>query len=115
MIKPDYKAVVEFWGEDNQINQTIEEMAELIKELNKFRRNCSYMQAKDTYNAFRGNVLEEMADVYNMLAQLNVIFGVTIRENDEYMSRSVKKMNGRIQSERIKRRQIEARLKGEIL
>lgn len=33
-----YKQAVEKWGEDSQLNQMVEEMAELIVAINKFKR-----------------------------------------------------------------------------
>lgn len=87
-----YQKALKTWGVDNQINQCIEEMAELMKALNKYRRNCTYCEMQDTGNAFRGDIIEEIADVYQMLEQMMIAFGVTERELQENTDRSFRKM-----------------------
>ncbi len=53
---------VETWGETAQTDVMIEEMAELTKEILNHRRGRE------------SNISEEMADVYIMLKQLEIIF-----------------------------------------
>jgi len=64
-MKELYQKAIKKWGKSSQIDVAIEECAELIKALIKYRRA-------------KGNgghsVLEEMADVEIMLAQLKLIF-----------------------------------------
>lgn len=55
-----YIDTIRFFGRDNQVQKSIEELAELIRALS--RRD-------------QDNIDEEMADVCIMLAQLNLIFG----------------------------------------
>ena len=57
-----FKAAIEQFGEVNQIDMAIEEMAELIQALNKYKRNLKH------------NIEEEIADVEIMMDQLRVIF-----------------------------------------
>jgi NTP pyrophosphatase (non-canonical NTP hydrolase) len=60
-----FKAAIEKFGEKNQQDMCIEECAELIQAINKWRRKpCAF-----TF----GNLLEEIADVEIMLAQLRLI------------------------------------------
>jgi hypothetical protein len=59
-----YKKAIEKWGQPLQIGMAIEEMAELIKELNKWMRGKKNDE----------NIIEEMADVEIMLEQLKVMF-----------------------------------------
>ncbi len=59
------KKAIETWGADAQINQTIEECAELIVSLNHFRRGRTSHK----------NVASEMADVQICLEQMITIFG----------------------------------------
>jgi len=65
-----YKEAVEKWGCEPQINQAIEEMAELMVAFNKLRRN----RTADTYN----DVCEEIADVEIMMAQMREYFNQDI-------------------------------------
>ncbi len=57
-----FKNAVTQWGVDAQLNQAIEECAELIQAINKFRRIND-----------RDNLLEEIADVEIMIGQLKII------------------------------------------
>lgn len=57
------------YGPDLQLQVAIEEMAELTKEICKYKRG----------NNNRAQIAEEMADVYIMLCQMRIIFK---NEND---------------------------------
>jgi hypothetical protein len=61
---------IETYGVDMQLNVAIEEFSELIKEICKHKRG----------NDNRENIIEEMADCYIMLEQLEIIFGVKSSE-----------------------------------
>lgn len=58
------KKIIKTYGKELQVNIAIEEMSELIKELCKDKRKSD--------NIIK--IAEEMADVYVMLAQLQIIF-----------------------------------------
>lgn len=61
-----YKLAIETYGDEAQINQGVEEMAELIQAINKFRRNPGEETLK--------GIEEEIADVEIMLEQYKIIF-----------------------------------------
>nr|DAH47207.1 MAG TPA: nucleoside triphosphate pyrophosphohydrolase [Bacteriophage sp.] len=73
---------IDTYGADKQIDQTIEEMSELIKALLKHRRKTIQLEGgnvnptpdTDTDLA-RADILEETADVIIMLTQIIMIFG----------------------------------------
>ena len=65
-----YKEAIAIYGRRNQMNIAIEEMAELTKEICKNKRGFDN----------RKNIIEEMADVYIMLEQLEIIFDIDIFE-----------------------------------
>ena len=67
-----YKLAIETYGDEAQINQGIEEMAELIQAVNKFRR----MRNPVTFD----NIAEEIADVEIMMDQYKQIYGITETE-----------------------------------
>lgn len=67
-----YKFAIETYGDEAQINQGIEEMAELIQAVNKFRR----MRNPVTFD----NIAEEIADVEIMMDQYKQIYGITENE-----------------------------------
>lgn len=68
-----YKKAVEKWGEDSQLDQMIEEMAELTVALNKFKRAKHFVAQKK--EGVLENIYEELADVKMCLEQMEWIFG----------------------------------------
>ena len=67
-----YKLAIETYGDEAQINQGIEEMAELIQAVYKFRR----MRNPVPFD----NIAEEIADVEIMVDQYKQIYGITENE-----------------------------------
>lgn len=66
-----FKQTVDFWGYDCQSNVCIEELSELIKALCKYKRE-EYELGDPK---LRYEVLEELADVHNMIYQMELYFG----------------------------------------
>lgn len=64
------KQVISTWGIDAQHDMAIEEMSELTKAILKFRRAKTYEQKIECEN----NIIEEIADVKIMIAQLEMMF-----------------------------------------
>ncbi len=62
------KNFVDFWGYECQSMVAIEEMGELIQALCKYKR-------EDYDSQYIPNILEEIADVHNMLNQLEMYYG----------------------------------------
>ncbi len=73
-FKEVYDAFFKKYGEHSQIQQCIEEMSELIKELCKYERYKGQNVEKEA-KAIEG-IKEELADVLNMAEQLQYIFGI---------------------------------------
>jgi len=68
------------WGLNAQVAQTVEECAELIVALQKYINRTPQPESID-------NILDEIADVEMMLAQMRLILGIndeTIRKRIEY-------------------------------
>ena len=63
---------IDTWGERAQIDQMIEEMAELIVALNKYKRMKFFGGKKE---GVLENVLEELGDVKNCFEQMEIVFG----------------------------------------
>ena len=61
-----YKFAIERYGDEAQINQGIEEMAEPIQAVNKFRRKPVIENLE--------NIAEEIVDVEIMLEQYKIIY-----------------------------------------
>ena len=70
-FKNVYKDFADKYGLKSQMQQCIEEMSELIKELCKYERNVGTEKETETINAIK----EELADVLNMVEQLEYCFG----------------------------------------
>lgn len=66
------------FGEDSQIDVSIEEMSELIKELIKYKRSKIHFREKKA--ASRDHVVEEIGDVMFMMEYLKEIFDITDSE-----------------------------------
>lgn len=67
--KKIYKQAEELWGMVAQYDQAIEEMAELIVAINKYKRKCLYGEYKNNPKV-EENLIEELADVKMCLEQL---------------------------------------------
>ena len=65
------KNFMECWGYDAQARMAIEEMSELTKALCKYER----FGKENAPQEIKDNILEELADVHNMIAQLEMYFG----------------------------------------
>ena len=85
-----YKTFLNAWGEKAQIMMCVEEMSELTKAL------CKYMRFKKhgIDDELDYNIKEEIADVYNMINQLKMIFGEDKIEKiaDMKIERTLKKI-----------------------
>ena len=65
-MKAVLKKAIETYGADMQLNVAIEEFSELTKEICKHKRGVDNTKA----------IIEEMADCYIMLEQMQMIFGL---------------------------------------
>ena len=65
------KEALDFWGYEPQSTMLMEEMGELLKALCKYKR-FGYESCDE---AIKENLLEELADVHNMIEQMEIFFG----------------------------------------
>ena len=75
-----YKRAVEKWGTEGQLDQLIEEMAELTIAINKVKRAEKFIAQKK--EGVMENFYEELADVKLCLEQMEYMFG---KENIDNM------------------------------
>ena len=75
-----YKRAVEKWGAEGQLDQLIEEMAELTIAINKVKRAEKFIAQKK--EGVMENFYEELADVKLCLEQMEYMFG---KENIDNM------------------------------
>lgn len=77
---------IETYGKDMQLNVAVEELSELIKEICKSKRG----------NDNRENIIEEMADCYIMLEQLEIIFDVKPAELCRVLDVKIERLEKRL-------------------
>lgn len=86
------KRAIEHYGIDNQLTKTVEELSELIKEICKLKIAGQNFNGADLIQA-RQNLLEEKADVYIMLMQLDLYFGESLAYIDAKIARLKERMD----------------------
>lgn len=70
------KTIVDTYGAEPQMDMMIEESSELTKALLKYRRKSnSDPSTGEEMTALRGAIIDEIADVKIMLAQMEILFG----------------------------------------
>ena len=85
-----YKEAIDVWGIDAQIRLCIEEMSELTKELCKYYRNGEMNYSLEQ----KKHIQEEIADVQNMVDQMQYIFGE--KEVDEFREFKIDRTNKKL-------------------
>lgn len=77
---------IETYGKDMQLNVAIEEFSELIKEI------CKHKRGEDN----RENILEEMADCYIMMEQLEIIFDIKFDQINAVINQKMVRLEKRL-------------------
>jgi NTP pyrophosphatase (non-canonical NTP hydrolase) len=80
------------YGENEQSRVAMEELAELIRAINKYHR------AKT--DEHRQNLIEEMADVYIMLHQISIMYDISgVREIEPVINERLARLRERLEAE----------------
>ena len=80
------------YGENEQSRVAMEELAELIRAINKYHR------AKT--DEHRQNLIEEMADVYIMLHQISIMYDISgEKEIDPVIYEKIARLRERLEAE----------------
>lgn len=90
--KSIYQEVKEKYGVESQIDQTLEELGELIQALIKLRRTKN--KSPEKHMEAWENLHEEIADVENMLNQLKHMFDGELVE--KYRNKKLKRIKKRM-------------------
>ena len=85
-----YARVIEAWGEDSQLDQITEEMAELIQAISKFRRAKTPEKKSKAYI----HLCEEVADVENMINQMRYMLDANLI--DQFKMEKLKRTEKRL-------------------
>lgn len=83
--------IARFYGFDAQTNQLIEECAELIQAINKYKRKHIGGQPLVGPVSTWDQVVEEIADVEVMLCQIKQLFGITELEVEDVAERKIER------------------------
>lgn len=86
------KRAIDHYGIDNQLTKAVEEMAELTKEICKLKIAGKDFNGADLIRA-KQHILEEKADVYIMLMQLDLYFGESLAYIDAKIARLKERMD----------------------
>ena len=86
--------IARFHGFDAQTNQLIEECAELIQAVNKYKRQ--FLRGRPVRESSdrktpRDMIVEEIADVEVMLCQIKQLFGITELEVEDVAERKIER------------------------
>ena len=92
-----YERAIEFYGVDNQLFQLCEELAELIKAVNKWRRN---RKLAEIYPAYRDDVTEEIADVEIMIDQLIMMLDISYKDLFDIKYSKINRLAERIREDK---------------
>lgn len=95
------KRALDYYGIDNQLTKAVEEMAELTKEICKLKIAGQNFNGADLIRA-KQNLLEEKADVYIMLMQLDLYFGESLAYIDAKIARLKERMDEDDQNNRTR-------------
>lgn len=94
-ISVENKKVAEHYGYEAQSNQLIEECAELIQAVNKYRRATKRIHSEEVDIAL-DNLVEEIADVEIMLEQIKHLLQIPEGDIDALKRYKVKRTMERI-------------------
>jgi len=83
------KTAIDFYGKDMQMIVAIEELSELLREICKYKRHGNNIM----------EITEEMADVYIMIEQLIIIFGINRDDVEFYFNNKIERLKHRIENE----------------
>lgn len=85
-MRETLKHAIQLYGKDMQLNIAVEEFAELTKEICKHKRGADNTE----------NIVEEIADCYIMLSQLEVIFDLSQETINNAVQKKLKRLEDRI-------------------
>ena len=95
------KRALDHYGIDNQLTKAVEELSELTKEICKLKIAGQNFNGADLIQA-RQNLLEEKADVYIMLMQLDLYFRESLAYIDAKIARLKERMDEDDQNNRTR-------------
>lgn len=96
-----YNEAEKYWGKIAQYDQCVEECAELIVSINKYKRKCLYNEYQNN-PAVEENLVEELADTFMCVEQL--ISYVGEERLHKKLDEKLDKLNGQIEKQKQNKR-----------
>ena len=93
------EAAIAKLGEENQMRQTQEELAELIVAINKYERAIKYNGCLSYIAYIRKELIEEMADVLIMLDAVKKILDIQDEEIEHFRAFKLNRLLDRLKKE----------------
>ena len=93
------EAAIAKLGEENQMRQTQEELAELIVAINKYERFIKSNRHPKLIKLARKNIIEEMADVLIMLDAVKKILDIQDEEIEHFRAFKLNRLLDRLKKE----------------
>ena len=93
------EAAIAKLGEENQMRQTQEELAELIVAINKYERATKDKEDPLWINCARKEVIEEIADVLIMLDAVKKILDIQDEEIERFRTSKLNRLLDRLKKE----------------
>ena len=87
-------------GEENQMRQTQEELAELIVAINKYERAIKNDECPSYIAHTRKNIIEEMADVLIMFDAIKKILDIQDEELEHFRAFKLNRLLNRLKKDR---------------
>ena len=84
-----FKRAIEVYGKDMQLTVAVEELSELIKEICKNKRGADNVE----------NIIEELADCYIMMEQLEIIFDIPFDKINRKIIKKKVRLERRLEEE----------------
>lgn len=95
----DIRRIAAYYGTEDQTRQLVEEMAELMVALSKWKRNEGNVKVQDELRESMANdIVTEIADVRIMLEQIIFLYGIPESRIDSEIRYKVKRQIDRIEA-----------------
>lgn len=89
----NHALIIRHYGRECQLDKMVEELGELKDAIDNYQTLASHPEEfARTYTKFVKDIKFEMADVYNMLAQLELMFGEVSVEREFKMMRTLSRI-----------------------
>lgn len=94
------RLLAEHYGMLSQLDQTVEECAELIQAINKLKRAVKSNNNLDAIQRAEENIAEEICDVFLTTMQIQYLLNIESKEIENIVEKKIKRQLKRIEDEK---------------